>query len=39
MVRLLETAGRLGVGDDFGGVFRQSPRRRVQPLELCHGGW
>jgi len=37
--RLLETARRLGLGDDFGGVLRQLLGRGVQPLEPCqwHG--
>ena len=34
--RLLETARRLGVSDDFGSIFRQLPGCRVQPLKSRH---
>jgi hypothetical protein len=37
--RLLQPARRVGIGDDFGGLFRQFAGRRVQPLEPCHRGW
>jgi hypothetical protein len=37
--RLFETAGGLGMGDDFGRVFRQARSRRVQPLKPCHRRW
>jgi hypothetical protein len=36
---LLQPTRRVGIGDDFGGLFRQLPRRRVQSLELRHRGW
>ncbi len=35
---LFETAGRLGLGDHFGGVFRQLSGRRVQPLQFRYSG-
>jgi hypothetical protein len=34
--RLLETARRLGMGNNRRSIFRQLDRRRVQTLKFCH---